>query len=570
MLKIIKLSDPIDEKFTISSIDWLEYFDGIEYCIPDVEVEEREKTIIVELSNGEKRKYGYVELSDIDFNENINLNCTYVKDFDARDKVIELSAKYALFDGKTCFNSTEFKGEKTSFVCSIFADGDVDFFRARFHNNEVAFNGVNFGHGNLNFIGTIFYSSNVEFFGSELGDGKKTFKGVRFKDSDVSFEEVKFGNGLVDFYEAKFGGDVNFRGAYFSKGKKSFWAATFNGNVSFYLTDFTMGDVDFNATKFQCKKVNFSGSKLAEGNFSFKRIELSCDNLMFENVVFESGKTEFISIDFDMKRFTIDGSRFDKVIFDDCIFKTHINMRIRSSNQIILSESFIHETLYINFPEKSVQGLNFDNTQILGQLYIECSVKKLIGLVYKGNNHKYWGNEKDTAARRDEKLASQFLLLKENFHNIGQYEAEDVAYVEFKRCELRNKFLGTRFKNPIIKLFLFIFRSPSFIFRKVIFDLMGGYGTRPKNVLFTIIFVWLCFAGIYKVVPNIEIMTNSNQKFNEWIEVLYYSGITFLTIGYGDIMPMNDLTSIVCVIEGFVGIFLMSYFTVSFARKLLR
>ena len=50
---------------------------------------------------------------------------------------------------------------------------------------------------------------------------------------------------------------------------------------------------------------------------------------------------------------------------------------------------------------------------------------------------------------------------------------------------------------------------------------------------------------------------------------LYYSGITFLSVGYGDYFAWGILKP-VSVLEGFTGVFLMSYFTVAFVRKILR
>jgi hypothetical protein len=49
----------------------------------------------------------------------------------------------------------------------------------------------------------------------------------------------------------------------------------------------------------------------------------------------------------------------------------------------------------------------------------------------------------------------------------------------------------------------------------------------------------------------------------------YHSAVTFLTIGYGDHYPYG-MVRWVSAIEGFVGLFLMSYFTVAFVRKILR
>ena len=49
----------------------------------------------------------------------------------------------------------------------------------------------------------------------------------------------------------------------------------------------------------------------------------------------------------------------------------------------------------------------------------------------------------------------------------------------------------------------------------------------------------------------------------------YFSAITFFTIGYGECVP-TGLLKIISPIEGFTGVFLMSYFTVAFVRKILR
>lgn len=49
----------------------------------------------------------------------------------------------------------------------------------------------------------------------------------------------------------------------------------------------------------------------------------------------------------------------------------------------------------------------------------------------------------------------------------------------------------------------------------------------------------------------------------------FFSGVTFFTIGYGDFYPMG-IIRVFALLEGFTGVFLMSYFTVAFVRKILR
>jgi hypothetical protein len=59
-----------------------------------------------------------------------------------------------------------------------------------------------------------------------------------------------------------------------------------------------------------------------------------------------------------------------------------------------------------------------------------------------------------------------------------------------------------------------------------------------------------------------------NHSHDFWNSV-YYSAITFCTVGYGDYFAEGYL-KIFAACEGFTGIFLMSYFTVAFVRKILR
>jgi hypothetical protein len=49
----------------------------------------------------------------------------------------------------------------------------------------------------------------------------------------------------------------------------------------------------------------------------------------------------------------------------------------------------------------------------------------------------------------------------------------------------------------------------------------------------------------------------------------YFSLITFATVGYGDITP-TGIAKLLAATEGFFGVFMMSAFAVTFARKLLR
>ena len=66
-----------------------------------------------------------------------------------------------------------------------------------------------------------------------------------------------------------------------------------------------------------------------------------------------------------------------------------------------------------------------------------------------------------------------------------------------------------------------------------------------------------------------DIIASVDDHLSIVAKAFYHSAITFLTIGYGDHFPFGAIRWM-SGIEGFVGLFLMSYFTVAFVRKILR
>ncbi|MHB1158182.1 MAG: potassium channel family protein [Phycisphaerales bacterium] len=100
-----------------------------------------------------------------------------------------------------------------------------------------------------------------------------------------------------------------------------------------------------------------------------------------------------------------------------------------------------------------------------------------------------------------------------------------------------------------------------------------GYGIYTKRILFTAIGVIVGFAVLYAAVAGDGTIKNyyepSVAEHVTHFNALYFSTITFTTIGYGDYAPLGWLRMFAGT-EGLLGLILMSVFTVSFARKLIR
>ncbi len=154
------------------------------------------------------------------------------------------------------------------------------------------------------------------------------------------------------------------------------------------------------------------------------------------------------------------------------------------------------------------------------------------------------------------------IIFKENYRSLGNYSWEDDAYVEFKRNEREKlKYEAYLDKDHYYKLKIKIFLSS-------LIDRIGCYGTNPTRVALSMLAVFMLFAGLFTLCFLPDIQAGSNEI--HWWTGLYFSGITFLTIGYGVVSPLGAISSALAVIEGFLGMFLMSYFSVAVVRKTLR
>ena len=103
--------------------------------------------------------------------------------------------------------------------------------------------------------------------------------------------------------------------------------------------------------------------------------------------------------------------------------------------------------------------------------------------------------------------------------------------------------------NSVAKIFMYLF----------------GSFVKPKLILMYAALVYVLFAAIYSTMP-LTFKIGDSVSCISFINALYFSGITFTTIGYGDIVPVG-FAKYLSVIEGGLGIFLSSSFLVSLIRK---
>ncbi|HIC62018.1 MAG TPA: two pore domain potassium channel family protein [Marine Group III euryarchaeote] len=77
----------------------------------------------------------------------------------------------------------------------------------------------------------------------------------------------------------------------------------------------------------------------------------------------------------------------------------------------------------------------------------------------------------------------------------------------------------------------------------------------------------LIFSAIFASMP--EGLENVEGKDISTTDYLYYSVVTFTTLGYGDIVPVGPLAKMLSITEALSGVFLMSLLVVTLSRRII-
>ncbi len=534
---------------------------------------------------------GYMEGEEIynaiDRGDELNLDHCYIEKFSLRDYrltrnlgprdtvVIKgFSARNSLFGGHTSldFSFAVFEGESFSLDSAWISRGDIIFDSAHFKTDEAIFHNTWFPDGYFNFKNTVFESANVNFKNCRFGRGVKEFQYAYFGTGNVSFINADFSGGNVNFVNTDFGrGDISFKVARFGDGKVDFHFAGFkDGNISFERTEFGDGRVDFRTVEFGTGRVNFNRSvfgdgevsfdecEMDSGKFSFKRAYLGLGDFSFEQVMFDRVDVSFERTSFGHGKVSFYKSWFNTLSLSFCHLNGFVDLRVKHSEWVDLSDTIVRDIIDLNPHGYSarIPTLTISGMRLLGRIYVDWKQNNLKQMIYSQveSSHRV--------------KAEQFRIFKENFKNLGLYNDEDRAYVEFKRTESKAELVESLKKNR----WNAIYQRPLYWFKLGLFDSAGLYATSPGRVLITMLAWFVAFSILYVLLmlfSSADIIASVDDQLSMIARAFYHSAITFLTIGYGDHYPSGFIRWVSSV-EGFFGLFLMSYFTVAFMRKVLR
>ncbi len=156
--------------------------------------------------------------------------------------------------------------------------------------------------------------------------------------------------------------------------------------------------------------------------------------------------------------------------------------------------------------------------------------------------------------------AEVYSNLKRYFHTEHDYQVAGHFFI--KEREALRQYLKESISGNRTNLKKWLFES--FLYH------VGKYGEKPSEVLsfaFSLILIFSCTYALSDFFLDTLSISIPDSWFNP-LEYIYFSVVTFTTLGFGDIQPAHWLTQILAATEAAFGAFLIAYFVVLWARKI--
>lgn len=300
--------------------------------------------------------------------------------------------------------------------------------------------------------------------------------------------------------------------------------------------------------------------------------------------------------------------KFKDIIFKDCIFDGNVFSKCIFENVLFENCTFYKPEIINIFSDECI-FINsiFNNCNLESSVFKECKITNLkfidsnlenaiLSNMFIYNNQISDCNFKGTKIINSS--IEKFKFEDKNITNLDEYSFIDVITID-KKYKSSYEEASKVYKNIAKKLNennLTNYASEYYYLSKCIENkyitgldkvksticwLICGYGERPTYALITSLEIILAFAVIYMftglsvggdTVNYIEVFSYGLLKRNvitDFMSCLYFSTVTFTTVGYGDITPLN-LSIFLSGVEMFLGLTMMGIWTATLARKITR
>lgn len=291
--------------------------------------------------------------------------------------------------------------------------------------------------------------------------------------------------------------------------------------------------------------VEFEGCKFLNSKFS------GCKNTAFAPVVFNG--CELINVEFtgcNMPGTTIKSTCLNKCLFKDCYLRS-----IRMTEDII-------EDIYFQ-DNCNLMDCNID--KICRYMRLDFINEKA---VVKLNYGSHIGDfiYKNHGAIKEES-SNKYIDISNSYMNLAK---------QFELNNIPRKYGDCFYKCR--KAMNYTFRGVNRII-SVIYDISCGYGEKPERAFLMSLFIILFFALVYAltgiktsegVMAVWSIKSSGTMIIDLLIKCIYFSTVTFATVGYGDFVPFGISGEIAAILEILSGIVMVGILTSTLIGKITR
>ncbi|MBX4272101.1 potassium channel family protein [Clostridium estertheticum] len=378
-----------------------------------------------------------------------------------------------------------------------------------------------------------FEFNNCKFINTELN-----FRNFIMENGHFTIADCKFSNSLIQF-EAKITNSNVFII------NNSFVESRFYINDSYFTNAAIKISGDFKYSLDIFLQTVYSNNSYLD--FKINNISMRDKNTFeFEDINFEGGKLNF----------EYSNLYNTHLIFKRCKLNTFLNISVDECKGVSFNNSTINSGIIKIDVKNGCEELSVLELLNVGVIDIDWDKNNVYDAIVNRNSKSYYD------------LAKQFLILKDSYNKLGYYEYEDKSYIIYKRYQLKAEYIeGTKNISTKKRIFNFI----QYHLKRIFIDFFSEFGMNPKRIVLLMLVIIGLYSLIYSFLPIAYFagLATDCNNFSKIYNSMYFSGITFLTIGYGDIHPLN-IAKAIAVSEGFFGVLSMSYFVVTFSRKIIR
>ena len=243
------------------------------------------------------------------------------------------------------------------------------------------------------------------------------------------------------------------------------------------------------------------------------------------------------------------------------------------------------------FDDVSIWRTNFENVDLGGAKFVNSILSSVTFHTCKFENTKFVSSEIDRIYWSDSNIKRScfkdlkplvnidcakdtkdyyefretYLLLKNQFRQNGRYGDMSWAYLKEKES-LRQYYKQNITYKEKNNIYIRIKNFFKFIWEYVLF-LLFGYGEKPWHILGWSFLTIIIFSFIYKITNALGSNLKDIDTIITFWRSLYFSTITFTTVGFGDFYPLRDISRTLVMTEAAIGLFFYSLFIFTFGRK---